>query len=497
MNLLFIYTDEQRFDTFAGGGNPHIAAPHLNQLAAESTVFSHAYVTQPVCTASRSSIHTGMFPHATGCAGNNQPLHSHLRCLPELVRPGKYVTGHIGKWHLGDEIFAQHGFDEWVSIEDAYSPYYSAGRDKSRVSDYLRFLETNGFPPDANRKMCSRLPEPFTKASFVADEAVRFIERNKSSPFLLYVNFLEPHMPFYGPRNAQYAPSNLPLPGNFLCPPQPSEHLKKQLYYAAYRQHGFQTIRSPQGESQPEFPLQTETQWRRVMANYWGLVSLVDSCLGRILHAVESAGLVEDTLVVFTSDHGDMMGSHGLLAKCVPYEEAVRVPLMFRLPGRNGGHVPGRVSLVDLVPSLLTLLGQQVPEGLHGTSLFRNDSADLADIRNRNVFVEWNGADAGFDWLDELPFGLLPEVTPQVAAQAVADPVRTIITQNGWKLSISPGGFGHELFDLNNDPLELNNVWGLENTVDVACELHAQLGRWQERVGDPVALPALSELSLA
>lgn len=124
-NLVFIWTDEQRADTMAAYGNTRIHAPNLNKLAAESVVFEKAYVTQPVCTPNRSAVMTGLWPHTTGCIKNNIPLPRDVRCLPELLDDSDYRTAYMGKWHLGDEIFAQHGFEEWVSIEDGYASHYN------------------------------------------------------------------------------------------------------------------------------------------------------------------------------------------------------------------------------------------------------------------------------------------------------------------------------------------------------------------------------------
>jgi arylsulfatase A-like enzyme len=146
-NLLFIFTDEQRADTMAAYGNRHIETPHLNRLALESAVFDQAYVTQPVCTPSRSSIMTGLYPHTNGCIENNHALPPDVPCLPEMLADGDYVTGYHGKWHLGDEIFSQHGFDEWISIDDGYRKYYSPGRDREARSSYHHFLVEQGFRP--------------------------------------------------------------------------------------------------------------------------------------------------------------------------------------------------------------------------------------------------------------------------------------------------------------------------------------------------------------
>ena len=202
-NLLFIYTDEQAFNTLAAYGNRAIQMPNLNRLADESVVFDEAYVVQPVCTPSRAALLTGLWPHQNGCTENNLSLWPEVRCLPEMITRGDYVTAHHGKWHLGDEIFAQHGFEEFISIEDEYGRYYSAGRDQTQRSSYHQFLIEAGFMPQNGvtfgRGEAARLPEVFGKPAFVAREASRFIRQNRDRPFILYANFLEPHMPFFRP----------------------------------------------------------------------------------------------------------------------------------------------------------------------------------------------------------------------------------------------------------------------------------------------------------
>ncbi|MGD8238043.1 MAG: sulfatase-like hydrolase/transferase, partial [Armatimonadota bacterium] len=139
-NLLFIWTDEQRADTMAVYGNKKIRVPNLNKLASESYVFQRAYITQPVSTPSRCSVMTGLWPHQSGCVANNIPLRPDTPCLNELVADPEYRTAYMGKWHLGDEIFAQHGFEEWVSMEDGYWKYYREHQDQKLRSSYHHFL---------------------------------------------------------------------------------------------------------------------------------------------------------------------------------------------------------------------------------------------------------------------------------------------------------------------------------------------------------------------
>jgi len=482
-NLLFLFTDEQRADTMAAYGNRRIHTPNLDRLAAMSTVFERAYVTQPVCTPSRATILTGLYPHTCGCTANNVPLPGDIPCLPEMLPPGRYATGYHGKWHLGDEIFAQHGFDGWVSVEDMYRQYYSPGRDRSARSDYHRFLVEKGFQPQRGdvftRAETARLAEEFSKPAFLAREASRFIRENRRRPFVLFVNFLEPHMPFFGPRDGQYEPEKVDLPPNFDAEVAEDQPLKARLLQRYYRRFGSSGL-----------PLKTESDWRRVIANYWGLCSLVDTHVGTILNALEETGQWDNTIIVYTSDHGDMMGSHRLIAKCVMFEEAVRVPLLVRLPGQSAGRrIAAPVSQIDLVPTLLEALGQAVPAHVQGRSLLPvlEGAAEPAE----DVFIEWNGRDSGLERFvggAGYPDFLAEMATPAQLLQAITDPVRTIVAHDGWKLNFSPAG-EHELYNLAEDPLETVNLARRSEAAAKLRELGGKIRRWQQRTADQVPLP--------
>lgn len=483
-NLLFLYTDEQAFNTLEAYGNTQIAMPNLNRLSRQSTVFDEAYVTQPVCTPSRSSLLTGLYPHTSGCTENNVSLREDTPCLPEMLEDARYVTGHFGKWHLGDELFAQHGFQQWVSIEDAYNKYFSEGRNRDVRSDYHHWLVRSGIQP-ANgvafsRVEATRLPEAHSKPAFLAHEASRFVRENRASPFVLHVNFLEPHMPFTGPRDNQYDPDAIPLPANYEAVPGADAPLKARLLQRHYARN-----------ISREASLTPSEWWRRLIARYWGLCSQVDTHVGTILDTLTQCGLDRNTIVVFTSDHGDMMGAHQLMAKCVMYQEAVRVPFMIRLPGQTSGRrVNGPVSQIDVVPTLLDLMGQPLPPSLQGKSLrprMEHPDRESGDP----VVIEWNGPNNGLgdvrgsvqipDWMTEVG-------TPEAIAAASSDPVRTLITPDGWKFNCSPLG-EHELYCLREDPGECRNVF--KQNRGKANELRDTILRWQERTGDSVALPSI------
>ncbi len=483
-NLLFLFTDEQRADTLAPYGNNKIQMPNLNRLASEGVVFEKTYVTQPVCTPSRSSILTGLYPHTDGCTANNIPLRENTLCLPEMLPSGKYATGYHGKWHLGDEIFAQHGFDDWRSIEDMYRKYYGPGRDRDSHSTYHDFLLENGFAPENEgffgRGQSARLPETFGKPAYLAREASHFIRENRNDPFVLFVNFLEPHMPFFGPRDDQYNPDDITLPGNFNAIPSKDQHPKSRLFQRSYYEFGHG------GE-----PLRTEADWRRLISRYWGLCSLVDTHAGTILNTLRECGIYDDTIIVFTSDHGDMMGSHRLLTKCVMFEEATTVPLIIRLPGQTEAKTIKRpVSQIDLLPTLLDLMGEDIPSHVQGKTM-RPLIEDGEGTFEDDVFIEWNGRNSGI-WRKRVAgqesVGLPDGIGEEQAIAAIADPVRTIITPDGWKFNCSPMG-EHELYNLNDDPLEMRNLANKKGNHPLMRELAARIRRWQDRTADGVQLP--------
>ncbi len=461
-NLLFLWTDEQRADTLGAYGNRGFRVPSLNRLASESVVFERAYVAQPVCTPSRSCVMTGLWPHQNGCVHNNIPLPAAVKTLPELLDDAAYQTAYMGKWHLGDEIFAQHGFEEWKAIEDGYARYYSRDRDRALRSAYHSFLESCGYKPnDRNvftRDFASKLPLEHSKPSFLANEASRFLLRNRREPWMLYVNFLEPHMPFSSVLNDLHSEQEAPLPPNYPGIPETPEP-------EWYRRRREALLRArTEGED-----LRTRAGFQRIARNYAGLCSLVDQAVGRILWALEASGQAENTIIVFTSDHGDMMGAHSLIAKQVMYEEAVRVPLLLRAPflKQQPQRIRRPVGHIDLVPTLLELFGnRRAAEPLPGRSLL--PLLPEAPRADGNVFLEWHKDvnDSG-----EGPNG------------------RTVVSRDGYKLVVYDTDTCL-LFDHNKDPLEMNNVHGRPEYAAIQRRLRRDLDRWRREAKDPLALPA-------
>lgn len=478
-NLLFVFTDEQRWDTLGVPGIGADSMPRLNQFLEHATLIEEAYCTQPVCTPSRGSIMTGLYPHSHGATFNNIDLNEDAQCIPELLDSEtreKYRTAYIGKWHLGDEIYAQHGFDEWISLEDNYRKWYSEGRDKSDICDHNVWLRENGFLPDNgdtfSRDRAANLPADYTKAAFVGGETCRFLEENGDKPFIAYANFLEPHMPFHGPLSSQFDPKTLPMPENFDAPPGEDHHPQYRIKAESQRRRGFKW-----------YDFEGDIGWRQLAAAYYGLCKLVDIQVGKILDTLESKNLLDNTIIVFTSDHGEMLGSHRLLTKGFPYQESARVPLAIRVPGQSFSHrISGPFSQIDLVPTLLDLMGQPEPDHLHGKSISAYLDGQEQPLQD-DIFFYWNQPNrpdnSPPDWALEMAGGV------ERYNAAIDDATRTIITPEGWRYTHSLDLGHHELFNLKEDPLERRNRVADSSCNPIRRDLQARISAWQERVGDP------------
>jgi arylsulfatase A-like enzyme len=385
-----------------------------------------------------------------------------------------YRTAYFGKWHLGDEVFAQQGFEEWVSIEDTYLEYYSENRNRQVRSDYSRFLDRKGYNPDDTlnhrytRKFVTKLPYRDSKTSFLAGKACAFLSECSGTPFILYLSFLEPHTPFHGPFDGYYNADSLPLPG-----PVGDGNEGVVPYRVSVLQEKYG---------------RTVEEWKSLHARYAGLVKQVDVSVGRVLDTLEALGLDKNTIVVFTSDHGEMMGAHNLMYKTVMYEEAVRVPLLISYPplfGEEQRMIEENTSHIHLVPTLLDILGAE-PSGveeLQGRSLLPALSG--AEKLSGDVFIEWN-PDLLKPVGSQYPvkkLGMNDRQVDMVSGQSV----RTVVTQDRWKLSLNDRD-SCQLFDLNGDPWEQNNLYYLPESRERVLEMADRIREWQVRTGDTLDL---------
>jgi len=467
-NLVIFLPDQQRADTLACYGNEKIHAPNLNRLASESVVFNRAYVTQSVCSPSRASLMTGLWPHNSGCTNNGFALDRRVAALPELIG-GNYRAGYVGKWHLRDEPPTQRGFHEWVSVEG--------------VSDYSKFLISHGLKPDHEKGgfaalTISNLPVELSQPRFVQEHACEFIKRNRNDPFILVVAFVEPHSPYNSPFNNEHPIDEVDVDPTASQPAADDLPLRYRLT------REWQEDRATQDDSgtvrQFQFGL-TPDDCRQLKQKYLGLVTFVDQCIGSVLACLESTSLAGDTMIVHTSDHGDLLGAHHLFGKGVMFEQAVRVPWLIKVPGQKPHLVTPPVSHIDFIPTLIELLDRPKafqPVGKSLVPLIRGEKMQPDDI-----FVEWNPYKKREKRLKK---GTTLAPRPQVE-QAISEFTRTVISPDGWKLSLRDQDL-NELYNLNDDPQETRNLYYGGQHSKVIADCGDKIRRWQESTSDKVKL---------
>jgi arylsulfatase len=465
-NLILFLPDQQRVDTLACYGNAKVHAPNLNKLAADSVIFQRAYVTQPVCSPSRASLMTGLWPHTTGCTNNGYPLDPRVPTLPQLLGD-EYRAGYVGKWHLRDNPPTERGFHEWVSVEG--------------VSDYSQFLIKNGLTPDHRNGSflaltTSKLQLELSQADFLQRHACDFIQRNRNTPFVLVVSFVEPHSPYNGPFNEEHHLAESDLDGSVTD----SAPNAVPLRYRLTRE--WQNEQALKDKTIREFRFGiTPSEYLDLRRKYFGLITLVDRSIGQILSCLENTGVMQHTVIVHTSDHGDLLGDHGLFGKGVMYEQAVCVPFLIRIPGGPKKMVPRRTSHIDFVPTMLDVLERLPRSGLAGKSL-----APMIFGQNgeqRNVFMEWSPYKKTEKRLKK-GTSLAPA---RLVNLAIRESTRTVINPEGWKLSLRDNDLC-ELYNLREDPAEQRNLYYSGQFTKVIERCREDIRYWQQETADAVQL---------
>ncbi|HET7770860.1 MAG TPA: sulfatase-like hydrolase/transferase [Chloroflexota bacterium] len=444
-NILIIFSDEHDGALLGAAGHPQVRTPHLDRLAVSpgGTLFERAYCAGPVCVPSRLSLLTGKYPHQVGGWDNGATLDSAIRTWGHYLRAAGYETTIIGRTHFNgaDRL---HGFDR-RELDDLPFWLSTAGAGPARAPETRRRR-----PHVAGVSVSEDEPDPLARRhdtydAEVAERAVRFLSEreDRSEPWLLYCGMIHPHFPLTAPRDvlAEYDPAAVTLPPTWDEPPERQHPVVRQLRHALGN----------------DVPL-TEEQVRRAIAAYWALVTLVDRRIGVILDALEASPLRGKTAVLYTSDHGDMAGHHGMWQKHCFYEPSVRVPLLLRLPPGLSCALPPRVrenvSLVDVLPTLLDLAGMPVPSDLPGYSL-------LSPQSDRVVFSEMHEGmlDAGF-----------------------------MVKRGPYKYVHYLGG-PPQLFDTHADPLEVQDL-----AADPAhAALRAGLESALRRIADPETVDAAAK----
>lgn len=426
-NLLFVFADQMRGMAMGCAGNDEVRTPNMDRLALEGTRFTHAFANCPVCTPSRAMLFSGCYPLTTGVIANDLPLPEDIPTVGAAFQAAGYRTGYIGKWHLDgvprDKWTPpgprRHGFDDWAVFNCSHNYF----RPDKYFRDTPEPIMVEGYEPEVQ-----------------TDLALEFLTKPDSRPFCLFLSWGPPHDPYPmvpDRYKAQYDPERLTLRPNVQPLRPASVRLGRNL------------------------------EPRQTLADYYAAITALDEQLGRLLAALQTAGLANNTIVVFTSDHGDQLWSQGTMKKQQPYAESISIPLLVRWPG----HIPaGRVSdallsIVDYAPTLLALAGLPPLATAQGES-----RSDLFLGR------QTQGADSV----------LLMDVVQTDESHSQQVPEWRGLRTRRFTYACRQDGTDWLLFDNAADLYQLENHVDAPAWEPVRQELKAELARWLQRTGDPM-----------
>ncbi|MHC4166829.1 MAG: sulfatase family protein [Planctomycetota bacterium] len=422
-NILWICTDQQRYDTIHALGNPHIRTPNLDRLVAQGMAFTHAHCQSPICTPSRASFLTGMYPSTVhACINGNDHWDEAAPLITKTLADAGYDCALAGKFHLSSAMAHEPELrpkdDGYRRFWYSHAPHQGIGKG----NQYTDWLTGIGQDYKKLKKKYGYIPAKWHQTTWCADRAIEFMKEKRSGPWLCSVNIYDPHGPFDPPQEYvdRFDIDSLPEP------------LFRESDLAA--QQRLAGIMFQSKVKRPAYP-----DAKLTLAKYWAQIELIDENVGRMLEVLEETGQREDTVVIFTSDHGEMAGDHGLNKKgCRFYEGLVRVPLIFSQPGRfkEGLRSDALVELLDIPPTLLELAGLRVPDTMHGKSLLLILTG-LADPGHHRDFVRCE----------------YYEVLEGPRSYA------TMLRTRRYKMVIYHGHEPGELFDLTKDPHEFDNQW--------------------------------------
>ncbi|MBS0221674.1 MAG: alkaline phosphatase family protein [Proteobacteria bacterium] len=485
-NVLFIMCDQLRADHLSCAGHPHLATPAIDGLAKRGVLFPRAYVQSGVCGPSRMSYYTGRYMVSHGATWNRVPLSLREKTIGDYLRPAGLRVALAGKTHVlpdtdGLERYGIEGGSAVAALMragrfeelDRYDGHSPPGNE----SGYAAYLRAQGYNSDdpwsdyviaadgpdgeklsgwhmRNARLPARVAEEHSETAYMTREAMRFIEEMGEQPWCLHLSYVKPHWPYMAPApyHALYGPKDcLPLNRS------EAELVDQHPVLAAYRRH-----EESLSFSRPEAP-------DTVRPTYMGLIRQIDDWLGRLFAQLEKQGRFDDTLIFFTSDHGDFLGDHWLGEKEMFYEEALRVPFIVHDPESSAdatrGTVDNRfVEAIDVVPTILDAL--DLPPNDHlieGRSL-------LPLLRDGGTTQAWR--DAVFSELD-YSFREARHLLKRQPQDCRAMMVRTDRWKYVWWQDFRP-----MLFDLAHDPHELHDLGATDSYAHIRREMENRLATW-------------------
>ena len=455
-NVLLMMSDQHKPDALGVAGDTVASTPNLDALARSAIRFSNCYCSNPVCTPSRASMLTGLYTHHHRAFNNSTPWPFEHKTLAHMFSGAGYMSALVGKMHFVDAQthgFDYHaGFNEWFQFLGPRTRIYAdeLGRPNSgsglpEVDDFWRDFgdpwkdvrEKDGRQGSVSVGGVDKIPEDYQFDSFVARESIRFLQQHHSQPFFLVTSFLRPHDPFMPAQRFadKFRPEDMKLPatwGKVDLDTVPTE------------------IRNSIQRTAPTPELGDPEQAKRRMAFYYANLAQMDDNAGKVLRALRDLNLENDTIVLYTADHGEMLGEHKLWDKFVFYESSVRIPLLVRLPGMSGGGVcRNLVSNVDIAATFAELTGLHAPSPTDGHS-FAADLRSPSTARDTTVFSEYNLGNRRAKYM---------------------------IRRGDWKYNFYTHDIA-ELYNLHDDPQEMRNLAALPEFKSRVDELKAQLFAW-------------------
>lgn len=466
-NIILFLADQLRFDALGCYGNNEIHTPNIDSLALNGSLFDNHFIQNPVCSPSRCTILTGRYPKNHGTRDNGIPLRDQELCFPEIMRENGYRTAAIGKMHFTTQFVPKeneeddwpednYGFDiihttcdtktgeylTWLrnKSEKDYEVVKMQGERKAKEDRASASEKDNSGPPQVYP---SEINPEYHQSAWIADRTIDLIrEADPEHPFFALCSFVDPHHPFDppAPYSTMYDPDKLSTPVR-----REGELEDKPPHFRRHR------VGKGCSNEKYDYRRLSDHEWGEVKAAYYGMVSLIDDNIGRILAALKEQGIEDDTLIMFTNDHGELLGDHGLLFKGpFHYDCLIKAPMIIKWPGvvPKGSRYPQITEHVDIMPTLLDLAGLPVPYGVQGMSMAPVLRGDQGAGREY-ALTEFNC----YDW------GLSLKT----------------LTGRDYKLTYYAGEQFGELYDRNKDPDEFVNLWDDPDYQDVKERLIQRL----------------------
>lgn len=429
-NVLFVLADQWRFSAFSHCGDPVVNTPNFDRLAEQGARFTRAYAANPVCTPNRSCILTGRYSHQHGMIFNNIMLPPRERTIAKVFSGAGYATHYVGKFHIDGKDMPGFVPPGWRRRSFQTFEGFNRGHWYPTGAQYF----------DNGGKLIK--PDVY-EPTYQTDLAINFMKQNRNHPFFCFLSWGPPHQPYRTTKEWNiYDPAKL--------------------------------------EFRPNVPAEVrdDPKSRRWIAGYYGSCSALDHEMGRLLSFLEENDLADNTLVVFTSDHGDMLGSHGLFYKEKPEEESLHIPLYMSMPGRIRGKqsVSTLASSVDLTPTILALCGLHPYQGIAGKDL---SGAVLGNDANVEFIYAQGAMTAGKPRGIDGSYGVMGGKEWRALVTPAHKVVQTIDNKTV------------ALFDLEKDPYEMKNLAGDRSSASVEAELLVRMRRWGKEIEDP--FPSLSQ----